>query len=96
MLFKNAEAIEVLRKVDTLVVDKTGLTEGRPKLVSVLSGRGVDESTLLRLSASLERSSEHPLAAAIVAGAEERGVRLVEAVAFDSITGKGVRGEVEW
>src|SRR5688572_27865300 len=96
VLFKNAEAIEVLRKVDTLVVDQPGtLTEGRPKLVSVFSGRGVDEPTLLRLSASLERSSEHPLAAAIVAGAEERGVRLVEAVAFDSITGKGVRGEVE-
>src|SRR5688572_28459885 len=96
VLFKDAEAIEVLRKVDTLVVDKTGtLTEGRPKLVSVFSGRGLDEPTLLRLSASLERSSEHPLAAAIVAGAEEHRVRLVEAVAFDSITGKGVRGEVE-
>ena len=96
VLFKNAEAIEVLRKVDTLVVDKTGtLTEGKPKLVSVTTASGVDEATLLRLAASLERSSEHPLAAAIVAGAEERGIQLVETGAFDSITGKGVRGEVE-
>lgn len=96
VLFKNAEAIEVLRKVDTLVIDKTGtLTEGKPKLVSLVPTSGVDEATFLRLAASLERSSEHPLAAAIVAGAEERGVRLVEALAFDSITGKGVRGEVE-
>ena len=96
VLFKNAEAIEVLRKVDTLVVDKTGtLTEGKPKLVSVVTTPGVDEATLLRLAASLERSSEHPLAAAIVSGAQERGVKLVDAVGFDSITGKGVRGEVE-
>jgi Cu+-exporting ATPase len=93
VLFKNAEAIEVLRKVDTLVVDKTGtLTEGKPKLVSVVAS---DEQTLLRLAASLERSSEHPLAAAIVAGAEERGVELVDTGGFDSITGKGVRGEVD-
>ena len=96
VLFKNAEAIEVLRKVDTLVVDKTGtLTEGKPKLVSVVTTAGVDEATMLRLAASLERSSEHPLAAAIVAGAEERGIHLVEGVAFESITGKGVRGEIE-
>ena len=96
VLFKNAEAIEVLRKVDTLVVDKTGtLTEGKPKLVSVLTAPGFDEATLLRLAASLERSSEHPLAAAIVAGAQERGIGSIEAVGFDSITGKGVRGEVE-
>ncbi len=96
VLFKNAEAIEVLRKVDTLVVDKTGtLTEGKPKLASVVTAPGVDEATLLRLAASLERSSEHPLASAIVAGAEERGAKLVDTVAFDSITGKGVRGEVE-
>lgn len=96
VLFKNAEAIEVLRKVDTLVVDKTGtLTEGRPKLVSVVTASGIDEATLLRLAASLERHSEHPLAAAIVKGAEERGLGSVEAVHFDSITGKGVRGEVE-
>ncbi|HEX5964396.1 MAG TPA: heavy metal translocating P-type ATPase, partial [Pyrinomonadaceae bacterium] len=96
VLFKNAEAIEVLRKVDTLVVDKTGtLTEGKPKLVTVVTGPGTDETTLLRLAASLERGSEHPLAAAIVRGAEERGIRVVDAVAFDSITGKGVRGEIE-
>ena len=96
VLFKNAEAIEVLRKVDTLVVDKTGtLTEGKPKLVSVVATPGVDEATLLRLAASLERSSEHPLAAAIVSGAQERGVKLVDAVGFDSITGKGVRGEID-
>jgi P-type Cu+ transporter len=96
VLFKNAEAIEVLRKVDTLVVDKTGtLTEGKPKLVSVVTAAEIDEAMLLRIAASLERSSEHPLASAIVAGGEERGAKLVEAVAFDSITGKGVRGEVE-
>jgi Cu+-exporting ATPase len=96
VLFKNAEAIEVLRKVDTLVVDKTGtLTEGKPKLVSVVTSPGFDEPRLLRLAASLERSSEHPLASAIVGGASERNVQLVEAVGFDSITGKGVRGEVD-
>ena len=97
VLFKNAEAIEVLRKVDTLVIDKTGtLTEGRPKLVSVVvSAAGVDETTLLRLAASLEKHSEHPLAAAIVAGAEERGITGSDSLHFDSITGKGVSGEVE-
>ncbi len=96
VLFKNAEAIEVLRKVDTLVVDKTGtLTEGKPKLVSVVTATGFDEAKLLRVSASLERSSEHPLATAIVAGASERGVEVVEAAGFDSITGKGVSGEVD-
>lgn len=96
VLFKNAEAIEIMRKVDTLVVDKTGtLTEGKPKLVSVVTVEGIDEPTLLRLAASLERGSEHPLAAAIVAGAEERGVELTEAHAFDSLTGKGVTGEVD-
>jgi Cu+-exporting ATPase len=96
VLFKNAEAIEIMRKVDTLVVDKTGtLTEGKPKVVSVVSTEAVDEQTLLRLAASLERGSEHPLAAAIVAGAQERGIELTEAVAFDSVTGKGVTGEVD-
>lgn len=96
VLFKNAEAIEIMRKVDTLVVDKTGtLTEGKPKLGSVVTVEGIDESTLLRLAASLERGSEHPLAAAIVLGAEERGVELTEAHAFDSLTGKGVTGEVD-
>jgi Cu+-exporting ATPase len=96
VLFKNAEAIEILRKVDTLVVDKTGtLTEGKPKLVSIVTVPGIDEPALLRFAASLERGSEHPLAGAIVAGAEERGVELTEAHTFDSLTGKGVTGEVE-
>lgn len=96
VLFKNAEAIETLRKVDTLLVDKTGtLTEGKPKLVRVVTAAGIDEPMLLRLAGSLERGSEHPLAAAIVAGAQERGVKLTDAHAFDSLTGKGVKGEVD-
>ena len=96
VLFKNAEAIEMLRVVDTLVVDKTGtLTEGRPKLVEVVTTARIDENTLLRLAASLERGSEHPLAAAIVAGATERGIELSAASAFESLTGKGVTGEVD-
>ena len=96
VLFRNAEAIEVMRKVDTLVVDKTGtLTEGRPKLVSVLPETGFDEKALLRLAATLERGSEHPLAAAIVRGSEERGVEFGEATEFESVTGKGVRGNVD-
>ena len=96
VLFKNAEAIEFMRKVDTLVVDKTGtLTEGKPKLVSVRPVPGFDETRLIRLAASLEHASEHPLAAAIVAGAEERKVALSPAEAFESITGKGVKARVE-
>jgi Cu+-exporting ATPase len=96
VLFKNAEAIEVLRQVGTLVVDKTGtLTEGKPKLVTVVPAEGWDEQNLLLLAASLERGSEHPLAAAIVAGAEERGVKLNLVESFESITGKGVKGNVE-
>jgi Cu+-exporting ATPase len=96
VLFKNAEAIEVMRKVNTLVVDKTGtLTEGKPKLMTVLPLKDGDEQELLRLAASLERASEHPLAAAIVAGAAERGVELTRVESFDSITGKGVRGKVD-
>ena len=96
VLFKNAEAIEILRKVDTLVVDKTGtLTEGKPKLVSVTPVPGVDEQELLRLAASLERGSEHPLAAAIVKGAEARGLVLANADGFESITGKGVKGRID-
>ncbi len=95
VLFRNAEAIELMRKVDTLVVDKTGtLTSGKPRLVRVEVGSGFDEDGLLRLAASLERGSEHPLAAAILAGARERGVRLAEADSFMSITGKGVSGQV--
>jgi len=95
VLFKNAEAIETMRKVNTLVVDKTGtLTEGKPKLVAVEPAPGFDEIELLRLAASLERGSEHPLAAAIVAGAEQRGIALAAAESFTSVTGKGVRGRV--
>jgi P-type Cu+ transporter len=95
ILFRNAEAIEVLRKVDTLVVDKTGtLTEGKPKLVSVVPIAGVAESDLLRLAASLERGSEHPLAAAITKGAEEKSVPLVAPDQFESVTGKGVKGVI--
>ena len=96
ILFKNAEAIEVLREIDTLVVDKTGtLTEGKPKLVTVAPAHGFSESELLRLAASLERASEHPLAAAIVSGASERGVQLTNVDAFESVTGKGVKGRVD-
>jgi Cu+-exporting ATPase len=95
VLFKSAEAIELLRSVDTLVVDKTGtLTEGKPRLVSVIPAEGVDEIDLLRAAASLERGSEHPLAAAIVAGAEERGAAPERSEAFEARTGKGVIGQV--
>ena len=96
VLFKNAEAIELMRKVDTLVVDKTGtLTEGKPKLVTVSPAPGGKEQHLLRLAASLERVSEHPLASAIVTGAEARGLQVGSAQQFESITGKGVRGRVD-
>jgi Cu+-exporting ATPase len=96
VLFKNAEAIETLRKADTLVVDKTGtLTEGRPRLTSVVAAAGFDEATLLRLAASVEKGSEHPLAAAIVAGVAERGIGTSEVVDFASHPGKGVSGTVE-
>ena len=96
VLIKNAEALERFAKVDTLVVDKTGtLTEGKPKVTTLVPAAGMDEKELLRLAASLERGSEHPLAAAIVAAARERGLQLVEAGDFDSITGKGVRGRVD-
>jgi Cu+-exporting ATPase len=95
VLFKNAEAIEVMRQVDTLVVDKTGtLTEGKPRLVSVITSGAIEELALLRLVASVERGSEHPLASAIVQGAVERGVELAKAEQFESRTGKGVVGRV--
>jgi P-type Cu+ transporter len=95
VLFRNAEAIEVLRGVDTIVVDKTGtLTEGKPRLVSVVPAAGQDEATLLGLAAGLERASEHPLAAAIIEGARERGAAITDAADFESVTGKGVRGTV--
>jgi Cu+-exporting ATPase len=96
VLIRSAEALERMEKVDTLVVDKTGtLTEGKPRLQSVVTSEGIDESTLLRMAASLEQGSEHPLAAAIVAGAAERGVRPPPATDFASRTGRGVTGVVE-
>lgn len=96
VLIKNAEALEVLRKVDTLVVDKTGtLTEGKPKLVAVNPIGDFDEETALQLIASLERASEHPLAEAIVRGAEERNIELLSTDNFQSVTGKGVTGDVD-
>jgi Cu+-exporting ATPase len=96
ILIKNAEALEILEKADTLVVDKTGtLTEGKPRLVGVEPAAGLSEDELLRLAASLERGSEHPLAAAIVKGAEAKGLALPEAQDFQSVTGKGVTGKVE-
>jgi Cu+-exporting ATPase len=95
VLFRNAEAIELLRDVDTIVVDKTGtLTEGKPRLVRVVSAEGFHDDEVLRLAASLERASEHPLAQAIVAGAAERGLVASEAADFDSRTGRGVVGRV--
>jgi Cu+-exporting ATPase len=96
VLIKNAEALELMEKVDTLVVDKTGtLTEGKPRLVGVTTIGTIRDDELLRLAASLERGSEHPLAAAIVKGAEDRGLMLGTAVDFASETGKGVVGVVE-
>lgn len=96
VLIKNAEALERFEKVDILIVDKTGtLTEGKPKLVAVLPEDGHDEAEVLRLAASLERGSEHPLAEAIVRGAEERGVEMADAADFEAITGKGVKGTVD-
>ena len=95
VLIKNAEALERFEKIDTLVVDKTGtLTEGKPRVVAVVSSEGFDEDTILSLGASLERSSEHPLAAAIVASAKERGVALDDVTNFESVTGKGVTGKI--
>ena len=96
VLFKNAEAIELMRKVDTIVVDKTGtLTEGKPQLVSVQPVDAFDANKLLYFAATLERGSEHPLAAAIVKGSEERGITLGSAEKFESLTGRGVRGRVD-
>ena len=95
VLFKNAEAIEAFREIDTLVVDKTGtLTEGHPELVTVAVFADMDEQGLLRLAAGLEQGSEHPLATAIVRGAEARGVRPGAAEGFASVTGQGVRGRI--
>ena len=95
VLIKNAEALERMEKVDTLVVDKTGtLTEGRPKVVSIVPAEGFDEAEILKLAASVERSSEHPLGDAIVRAAEERNLPLADVQEFDSPTGKGVTGKV--
>ncbi len=95
VLIKNAEALERLEKVDTLVVDKTGtLTEGKPRVVAVVPAAGFDEADILALAASLERSSEHPLAAAIVAASHERGLTLQDIADFASVTGQGVTGLV--
>jgi len=95
VLIKNAEALEIMEKVDTLVIDKTGtLTEGKPALVSVQAANGFVETDVLQLAASLERASEHPLAAAIVSGATARSIDLKQADDFSSITGKGVTGSV--
>ncbi|PAL19910.1 copper-translocating P-type ATPase [Sphingopyxis sp. GW247-27LB] len=96
VLIKNAEALERMEKVDTLVVDKTGtLTEGRPSVVAIEVADGFDETDLLRIAASLERSSEHPLAAAIVKAAEDRGLALVEPSGVDQPVGKGIVGAVD-
>ena len=96
VLIKHAEALERLEKIDTLVIDKTGtLTEGKPKVTAVRPHGGTTEDELLRLAASLEQGSEHPLAAAIVAAAQDRSLSLVKADAFDSPNGKGVTGKVE-
>jgi Cu+-exporting ATPase len=96
VLFRNAEAIEAMRRVDTLVIDKTGtLTEGKPKLVSVLPAGRYGESELVRLAATLERGSEHPIASAIAIAAMERGLVLGEAADFKGVSGKGVRGTVD-
>ena len=93
VLFKNAEAIQTLRRVDTLVVDKTGtLTEGRPRLQQVIAAEGLSEDGVLSIAAGLERGSEHPLAAAIVEGAGQRGVKAASVSGFESVTGQGVTG----
>ena len=95
VLFKNAEAIEVMKAVDTLVTDKTGtLTEGKPKLVTVIPAAGFNEKTLLLFAAGIEMGSEHPLAAAIVAGAKEKDISPAKAESFESLTGRGVTGMI--
>src|SRR4029453_14585506 len=96
VLVKNADALEQMEKVDTLVVDKTGtLTEGKPKVVAVVPAKGFDENEVLRLAAGVEQASEHPLALAIVAAAQERGLKMSAVTGFDSPTGKGVVGTLD-
>src|SRR5581483_9870379 len=95
VLVRNAEALELLHKIDTLLVDKTGtLTEGKPKLTEISPAAGRSETELLQLAASLERSSEHPLAAAIVTAAKERNIELLESTDFRAIPGKGIEGRI--
>lgn len=95
VLIKNAEALEIMEKVDTLVVDKTGtLTQGKPKLVAVYAVESFGENELLALAASLERASEHPLADAVVEGAKERGIELLKADGFEALSGMGIKGKV--
>ncbi|TDI19894.1 MAG: copper-translocating P-type ATPase, partial [Acidobacteria bacterium] len=96
VLFRNAEAIELLCDVDTIVIDKTGtLTEGKPRLVRIVAAKGFDEDEVLRMAASLERASEHPLAQALLAGAADRNLTISDATDFDSRTGRGVVGQIE-
>lgn len=96
VLIKNAEALEAMEQIDTLVVDKTGtLTEGKPRLLAVESVSENDDETLIRLAASLEQGSEHPLAKAIIEGAKDRALGLSQVTRFDSITGQGIEGEIE-
>ncbi len=95
ILIKNAESLEILEKVDTVVVDKTGtLTEGKPRVALVLAAAGVDESYVLKIAAGLERASEHPLAAAILAAAKDRGIEIGTVTDFHSLTGKGITGHI--
>lgn len=95
VLFRNAEAIELLCDVDTIVIDKTGtLTEGKPRLVRIVAAKGFDEDEVLRMAASLERASEHPLAQALLAGAADRNLTISDATDFDSRTGRGVVGQI--
>jgi len=95
ILIKNAEALEIMEKIDTLVIDKTGtLTEGKPRLMAVIAAKNFSEEDVLTLGASLERASEHPLAAAIVKGAEEKGIKLTVGEQFESVTGQGVCGRI--
>jgi Cu+-exporting ATPase len=96
VLIRNAEALERMEKIDTLVVDKTGtLTEGKPRLVKVVAAAGTTEEHVLRVAASLERGSEHPLAAALLQGARDRGIALLRVEGFNAVTGKGVEGKVD-
>src|SRR5258706_10888102 len=94
VLIRNAEALERMEKIDTLVVDKTGtLTEGKPRLTQVVAAEGITEEHVLQVAASLERGSEHPLAAALLEGARDRGIALLSVEGFNAVAGKGVEGK---